>query len=140
VIDEVIADSPDRHRAIARPQIAWDGEFANSPTSRASLRSTSGAQFGKGAPEIAEYIAAHALDSELGLDFLAQRIGERAGAGQLDIAERICSTVSVRLTESGVPSVSRTPSDRAISQRPSLSWTGLTLNMNLASSKMCTGR
>jgi len=43
VIDGVIADTPDRHRAVARPpQIAC--LTANSPTSRASLRSTSEAQ------------------------------------------------------------------------------------------------
>jgi hypothetical protein len=50
------------------------------------------------------------------------------------------STVWASLTESGVPSVSWIPSDSAMTQRPSLSWTDLTSDKNLTSSKMRSGR
>ena len=43
----------------------------------------------KRALQVAEGVAAHALDAELGLDLLAQQVGQRAGAGKLDVAVRV---------------------------------------------------
>ena len=39
--------------------------------------------------QVAEGVAAHALDAELVLDLFAQKVGERAGAGKLHVAVRV---------------------------------------------------
>jgi hypothetical protein len=39
--------------------------------------------------QVAEGVAAHALDLELGLDLLAQQVGQRAAARELHVAVRV---------------------------------------------------
>src|SRR5271157_697098 len=127
------AGSPPSRR---RPDRLLDGEFAD--FARLSSVDVRGAA-GEGALEVAERIAAHALDAELGFDLFRQKIGNRAAARQLDIAVRIFA-VWASLTGSGVPSAPRIPSDSAMTQRPSRSQTDLTSDKNLASSKTRSGR
>ena len=68
--------------------------------------------------QVAEGVAAHPLDLQLRLDLLAQQVGQRAAAGELNIAVGVVLEVPASLVMMGAPPVVDAFGDRAITQRP----------------------
>ena len=87
IVDGVVGDAPDRHRAVA---VASNRVLHRLLADLARLALVDLADAAdERALQIAESVAAHALDAELRLHLLAQKVGERAGAGKLHVAVRV---------------------------------------------------
>ena len=94
IVDRVVADAADRDRAVAlAPHRVLHRLLAD--LARLALVDVGDAADER-ALQVAEGVAAHALDPELGLDLLAQQVGQRAGAGELHVAVRVLLDVLPR--------------------------------------------
>jgi hypothetical protein len=91
--------------------------------------------------QVAEGVAAHALDAELALDLFAQQVGQRAGAGELHVAVRVALQFVLASARSiGVPLASWMPSLTATTQRPWRACMAFTSARKCSMSKVRSGR
>jgi hypothetical protein len=129
VIDSVIADALDGDRPVA---IAVHDKLHRLLADFARLAPIDlGDAAKERALQLAEGVAAHAFHRETFTDMATQQAGERTVAGELQVSIRVALHRLGQLRgDRNTPLPSWTPSDKAITQRPSRSTTRFTSAKN----------